>query len=246
MFLTCPRGAASLLLAAGATLTIRRRALLVPPETVSATLASEPLPSATERAFEATAPCPSASAVGACLGEATKCRRAIRSGLRVGANCGAGEGCMNPTEVPKSAVALFCPIAIDRNPLAFAPGKPPSSPPLDAHIGRATQVDGQAAQRDDGGGARPHDDAGVVFAGAAGGGVDDGLDPIRDDADRLGDGQRAEVARGQDVDRAVAIGLVVRELKGPARCRSWAGARIGAGSRDLGFVCCLRSSGAAQ
>jgi hypothetical protein len=72
---------------------------------------------------------------------------------------------LNPTEVPKSAVALFCPIAIDRNPLAFAPGKPPSSPPPDAHIGRATQVDGQAAQRDDGGGARPHDDAALFSPG---------------------------------------------------------------------------------
>ncbi len=35
---------------------MRRRAVVVPTETVSATLASEPLPSATERALEATAP----------------------------------------------------------------------------------------------------------------------------------------------------------------------------------------------
>ena len=62
MFLTCPSVAASLLLVPGATLTIRRRALFVPTETVSATFASEPLPIATDRALFATAPCPNASA----------------------------------------------------------------------------------------------------------------------------------------------------------------------------------------
>ena len=61
----------------------------------------------------------------------------------------------------------------------------------DGEIVGAAHIDGESAQRDDGIGDRLHVDGGAIE-----GGVDDGLDPVGDDADRLGDDQRAEIARG--------------------------------------------------
>jgi len=112
-----------------------------------------------------------------------------------------------------------------------------SAPPVSKTmpIGRATHIDGQSAQRDDGAAARLHDDAGVVGAGAAGTRIDDSLDPFRHDADRLGDDQRPEIAGSENVDGAVVVGLIMSELKGAARCGSRAIARIAA--RWLGNIC---------
>jgi hypothetical protein len=56
----------------------------------------------------------------------------------------------------------------------------------DADIGGAPQIDGQTAQRDDIAGAGLNDDGGAGGAGPKNG----RLDPVGDDADRLGDGQR--------------------------------------------------------
>jgi hypothetical protein len=75
------------------------------------------------------------------------------------------------------------------------------------------------------------------------GGIDDRLDPVRDNADRLADDQRPEIAGVQDVNRAVVVGLAMGEGKGPAWRRSRAGAGIGAGCGDPGFSCRLRNTG---
>ena len=102
-------------------------------------------------------------------------------------------------------------------------------------------IDGETAQRYDGSSARLHDDA-----RATGGRVDDGLHPLRDDADWLGDRERTKIAGGQNVDRAIVAGLAMRIGKSPAWRRDLACAGVGAGSRDPSFNGRPRSCRACQ
>src|SRR3954469_13276305 len=104
---------------------MRLRAVLVPTDTVLATLASEPLPIATESALDAIAALPIATAAFPLANE-NRPNAELLSPEAVAsvpiAVLAKMVFVLKPTEVPKSADALFCPTAIERKPLARGPG----------------------------------------------------------------------------------------------------------------------------